>query len=338
MQTQTVLEKQTVKRPAIPAEWYKPSTLDNIRFLLYISSWYALPGWLCYFIAISMISLPLKILLIVPLTILAGYGVQMMGFIGHEGFHLSLHSNKIVSVLIGLFFASSVITYFDMGAMMRHWSHHRFTNQPSDPDIQILQPVQTWWQRLFFARLVLNYHHFRTTLNTALNRPYPFPYMMPFELTTVRKLCRLNFVFSLFWFGVYLGIYLYDPIAFLFVVALPMIVLMPISGCQPYIDHGDTQGNLFNSAWSRTSPFMTMLFVGANYHLEHHLYPGVPCYRLHKVHKFLKENKIYEQTQAKIEPSFFSAYRHLASDYSAGNEDSSFDPFKLATNSGVSNI
>ena len=290
-----IMKTQTVKRPAIPAEWYQPSILETIGFLLYVVSWYVLPAWLCYVVATSLLSLPLKILLIVPLTIMAGYGIQMMGFIGHEGFHLSLHSNKLVSVVLGLFCASAVLTYFDMGAMMRHWSHHRFTNQPSDPDIQILRPVKTWWQRLFFARLLLNYYHFKTTLNMALDRPYPFPYMMPFKLATVRTLCWLNFVFALFWIGVYVEIYLYNPLAGLFVVALPMLALLLISGCQPYIDHGDTQGDLFHSAWSRTSPLMTMLFVGTNFHLEHHLYPGVPCYRLHKVHQYLKENGVYEQ-------------------------------------------
>lgn len=327
---------QAVRRPTIPAEFYRSSVLGTTTFIIYAVSLYVVPASLCYMVAKSFDSVPLQIVLIIPLTIIAGYGLQLMGFVGHEGFHLSLHRNKLVSVLLGLFFASSVVTYFDTGAMMRHWSHHRFTNQPSDPDIQILAPLKTWWQRLLFARLILNFHHFKTTLNTALGRPWPFPYMMPFELATVRTLCWINFAFALVWSGIYVGVTLYAPLAGLFSIALPMLVLLLISGCQSYIDHGDTShdpDDIFHNSWNRTSPLATALWFGANYHLEHHLYPGVPCYRLPKVHKLLKERGIYEQVQVLTEPSFFRAYSKLASDYTAGKKDSSFDPLKVATES-----
>jgi hypothetical protein len=50
-----------------------------------------------------------------------------------------------------------------------------------------------------------------------------------------------------------------------------------------------------------------------------------------KVHKLFKERGVYEQVKATIEPSFFLSYAKLASDYTAGESDSSFDPFILAT-------
>jgi beta-carotene hydroxylase len=325
---------ETIRRPSIPAEFYRQSLLANTAFIAYSVSLYVVPAFLCRLIVTYFDSVFLKIVLIVPLTIMAGYGLQLMGFIGHEGFHLALHRNKLLSALLGLFFASSVVTYFDMGAMMRHWSHHRFTNQPSDPDIQILKPLKTWWQRLLFARLLLNWHHFKTTLDTALGHPWPFPYMMPFRLATVRVLCWVNFALALLWLGLYLGIALSDPLSGLFSIALPMIAVMLISSCQAYIDHAGTSqvlDDIFHNSWSRTSPLMTVLFGGANYHLEHHLYPGVPCYRLPKVHQLLKERGVYEQVKATIETSFFPAYGKLASEYTAGETDSSFDPFTLAT-------
>ncbi|NEU78543.1 fatty acid desaturase [Nostoc sp. UIC 10630] len=324
---------QTIRRPAIPADWYKPTISGTTGFILYGLIWYLVPAWLCYVVVTSIDFLPLKIALIIPLTIMTGYGIQMMGFIGHDGFHLALHPNKFVSALIGLFFASSVLTYCDMGAMMRHWSHHRFTNQASDPDIEILTPLTTWWQRLFFARLLLNYHHFKITLNTALGRPWPFPYMMPFQMSTVRILCWMNFVFALLWIGIYLGIAVYNPIAGLFSIGLPMLALMLISGCQAYLDHGGLDDNPFHNAWSRTSPLMTILFAGTNFHLEHHLYPGVPCYRLHKVHQLLQDNGTYAATQASIEPSFFRSYMNMAAKYNSSSQDSSFDPFEQAVES-----
>ena len=321
---------QSLQRPSIPAKFYRPSLLGTTIFIVYAVTLFVFPAFLCRILATSNNPLVLKLFLIIPLTIIAGYGVLLVGIIGHEGFHLSLHRNKLVSAILGLFFASAVVTYFDMGAMMRHWSHHRFTNQPSDPDIQILAPLKTWWQRLLFARLLLNFHHFTTTLNTALGRPWPFPYMMPFQLSTVRKLCWLNFIFALLWMSFYVGVTLYDPLTGLFSIVLPMFSLLFVSGCQSYIDHAGLSDDIFHNSWSRTSPLMTILYFGTNYHLEHHLYPGVPCYRLPKIHKLLKENGFYDQVKPSIEPSFFGAYKTMAYELTGGNKDSEFDPFEIA--------
>lgn len=322
---------QTIRRPSIPAEFYRPSLLGTTAFLVYAVSLYVVPAWLCRMVATSFHSLPLQIVLIIPLTIIAAYGLQLMGFVGHEGFHLSLHRNKLVSALLGLFFASSVVTYFEVGFAIQHWNHHRFTNQASDPDIEPVSHLKTWWQRLLFSRAIYNLHYFKTALKTALGRPWPYPYKMPFKLSTVRVLCWTNFAFALLWSGFFVAVTLYDPLTGLFSIALPMVIVLLLSGCQTYIDHAGTSDELFCNAWSRISPLMTAVYFGANYHLEHHLYPGVPCYRLPKAHKLLKARGIYEQVKVPIEPSFLHAYRHLASDYTAGKKDSSFDPFKPAT-------
>lgn len=325
---------QTIKRPSIPQKYYRPSLLGSVVFIVYALALFFVPASLCRVVATtSFCPLLLKIVVLVPLTIIAGYGILLMGIIGHEGFHLSLHSNKLVSAILGLFFASAVVTYFNVGSMMYHWSHHRFTNQPSDPDIQMLEPLKTWWQRLLFSRLVRNFHYFKITLNTAIGRPLPFPNMMLFKLATVRKLCWLNFAFSLFWISFYVGITLYDPLTGLFSIALPMLGLLFVSGCQSYIDHAGTSDDMFHNSWSRTSPIMTALYFGNNYHLEHHLYPKVPCYRLPKIHKLLKESGLYEQVKPTIEPSFFGAYRRLTSDFNVEDEDSTFNPFEISTES-----
>lgn len=61
-------------------------------------------------------------------------------------------------------------------------------------------------------------------------------------------------------------------------------------------------------ARTRTSPFFTALFLGTNYHLEHHLYPSVPCYRLPRVHRILQEQGLL--SEAHVETTIRGAYRH----------------------------
>lgn len=73
-----------------------------------------------------------------------------------------------------------------------------------------------------------------------------------------------------------------------------------------------------------------MLFFGSNYHLEHHAYPGVPCYRLPKVHRILKEYGIYDNTNAHFSRGVFDAFKPMMLPYEVGKNGQDFDAFKPA--------
>jgi len=318
----------------MPREFYEPSILGATGLIVYAITLFLVPAVLCRLISTSFDSLILKIILILPLTIIAGFGLQILGIVGHEGIHMSLCRNKRLGLLIGLFLTSSILTYIEMGLAIRHWDHHRFTNQPSDPDLQLVSNLKTWWQRLLFTRIVANSTYIRITVNQALGSPWPCVYKLPLEYSTIRIFCWINFAFALFWVAIYTAITLYDPLTGIFSIALPMIALAFVNTFQTYVDHAGTiSDDLFHNAWSRTSPLMTAIYCGLNYHLEHHLYPGIPCYRLHKVHKILQESGIYSQVKATIEPKFFDSYWKINADYVPVEKDGSFDPFAATTKS-----
>ena len=319
-----------VRRPSIPSSMYRPSLGGTFAFLGYAVLLFVIPATLLRLIVTVVDSLLLRIVLMAPLILLAGFGLNLMGFVGHEGMHLSLFRNKYASAITGLFFASAVTTYYELGFAMQHWNHHRYTNQASDYDITMVAHLKTWWQRLLFARGIYNWAYFKTTLRTALGQPNPFPYKMPFREETLRGLALLNFAFSLMWIALYVTISIVDPLVGIFSILLPMASILLISSCQPFIDHAGTGDDIFRNAWSRTSPLMTALYFGANYHLEHHLYPGVPCYRLGRIHRLLKSNGAYQRESPPIESRFFGAYRKLAAPYEPGT-DRDFDPLVKAS-------
>jgi len=327
-------EQNIDQRPPMPLEFYEPSLLAGVGLIVYGIALFLIPAILCRLIWTSFDSLTLRICLILPLTIISGFGLQIFGIVGHEGIHMSLCRNKVLGLLIGLFLTSSVLTYVEMGLAIRHWDHHRFTNQPSDPDIQLVSNLKTWWQRLLFTRIVANSIYIGITLNYALGGPWPCVYKLPLKSSTIRSLCWINFAFSAFWLAIYIGISLYDPLTGIFSILLPMIALAFVNTFQTYVDHAGTiSDELFHNAWSRTSPFMTAIYCGLNYHLEHHLYPGIPCYRLHKVHKLLNESGIYAEVKATIEPGFLNSYFKINAEYEPVKKDSSFDPFLAPTKS-----
>ncbi len=319
-----------MQRPKLPADWYQPSPWWTAALLLYAPLLVIVPGLLAREALLELGPWPLAAIAILPCTIIGGYGFQLMGFIGHEGLHLSLFKNKFWSAGVGLFYASSVVSYFEMGFAAQHWTHHRFTNQNSDPDIRMVAHLNTWWKRLLFARLTYNWEYVKTTCRLASGGKWPFAYRMPFQKPAIIWLARLNLLLALPWLALYGLITVADPLTALVCVVLPMLAALLISSCQTFLDHAGAGNEPYRDAWSRTSPLMSAVYFGANYHLEHHLYPGVPCYKLHRVHLLLRESGVLERERAHVQSSFLRAYGAVGATYECGAVDFDFDPFERA--------
>lgn len=320
--------KAAVRRPAIPVEFYRPSYLGMFAFISYACLMFIVPGVLGYKVLTTVESTGLKVALMIPCIIVGGLGAHLLGWMGHDGTHLSLHPNKHVSVVLGLFFSAMLVTYMEMGFAFEHWNHHRYCNKSLDPDIKVLSRLKTWWQRIFFTRIVYNLNYAKILFRVIAGKPLNFAYKLPFKQPVLRFYCVLNLLFSAFWLGIYVALTLYDWRIFPLCVLAPTLVGLVLSGSQSYIDHAGTESDeLWANSRTRISAIATALWFGGNYHLEHHLYPGVPSYRLPKVHRLLKERGIFEQVNAPLEVGFWGIYRHLGDRYVATDvEDGSFDP------------
>jgi len=321
----------TIKRPALGRSWYTPSHVWAASYLLYAVVLFMLPGWGSYQVAMhATLPLAAKVPLIVLLTVLSGYGLNMMGFVGHEGTHGSLFRNRKLSALTGIFFASAVPTYFEMGFAVSHWNHHRYTNQDGDPDPGPVMGLKTWWQRLLFTRPIYNTLYFKHTLELARGKETHFKYKMAYSQPDQVLFARANFVFALLWLAAYVAVLVYDWRLGVLAVVLPSLTVNFIGACQIYIDHAGVGSGVFNNAWSRTSPLMTILFFGANYHLEHHAYPGIPCYRLPALARWLRASDTYGAIQPPVQRGFLGAFVPLTLPYVINRSSADFDAFRSA--------
>ncbi len=317
-------------RPVLDRALYRPSHAWATAYILYAICLYGLPATACYLIAMGDWATWLKVITILPLTFLAGYGINMLGFLGHEGTHGSLLRNRKWSAIVGVFFASAVVTYFEMGFAISHWNHHRFTNQKDDPDPAPVKKLDTWWKRILFSRLIYNTIYFKYTWIIASGKPNPLKYKMAYPEKDQILFARLNFLFAAIWLAFYISIAIWDWKAGLFCVLFPLLAVNVIGACQIYIDHAGLDDRFFGNAYSRTSPIMTALFFGANYHLEHHAYPGIPCYRLPKVHRLLVENGTYDKAKPHFFTGFFEAFKPMTLPYNGGDIGQDFDAFAPA--------
>jgi len=274
-------------RPALPSSFYEPSAARGAAFVLFAVGLFAGAGILAALVAGSAAPAWLRAVALPVLVLAAAHGAHLVGFVGHEGIHLTLHPSKKASVLLGTFF-SAMTPFSAVGFGVSHWAHHRFTNQASDPDARLYSRFRTVWSRLLFARAAANRLHFGNLAALVLGKPLAPGYKLPFSRREQRALALVNVACHAFWLTVYGALAAVRPEMVLVGIVVPLAVALPLSGLRGYVEHGGTGVGLFRDARSWTAPVYALLFLGNNFHLEHHLYPSVPCWRLPAVHRWLR--------------------------------------------------
>lgn len=320
-----------MKRPPIPREWYQPEVGMLLLYLLHSMGMLFGFGYLSYLLVVSDISILAKAPLLVLTLFLASNGFHLLGFFAHDGVHLSLAKNKYTSALIGTFFGSAAL-FPALGYGITHWTHHRFTNQESDPDTAIYSKHRTFWRRFFLARYVANRGYFINTFNLMLNRPIDKCHPMPFTPNALRWLAALNIACVVMWAGAYVYIATVNLTYAIVAFVIPYLIAIPITGFRIYVEHAGTGAGIFRDTRTYTSPLYTALLFGNNFHLEHHLYPRVPCYKLPKVHAFLRDRGYFDRWRSYIASGILEPLRYTTGSYQypeALIPDLPEDPFKI---------
>ena len=330
-------EAARMERPRLARELYEPRLLASLAFLAVAFGAYFGFGFLAARVAQSETPLWLRIVIVPFLVLASGQGAHLLGFAGHEGIHVMLHRNKWVSTLLGAF-ASAATAFPALGYGVAHWNHHRYTNQASDPDSALYPQFRTFWARFFFARSIGTRSHMRNLFRMAAGRPLPLGYRLPFTIREQQILAVLNLSFLTFWFTLYVVIAYQAPTMALFAIGLPLLALLPMSGLRGYVEHAGMGLGMFRDSRSYTHPLYTTIFFGNNYHLEHHVYPGVPCYNLPQVHRILVAGGYYARWGSAIDATFVGPFLTATSraQYPEPSDgDLAHDPFTRAVDDGV---
>jgi fatty acid desaturase len=301
-----------------------------VIYLLFSVSWIPLLGGIALAIFGSSLPLVAKIALGAPCVVLAGHGFHMLGWFAHDGVHLSLLKNKYASFLVGIFAASAALFPL-LGYGITHWNHHRFTNQASDPDTRIYPRYRTFWSRFFKGRATAQRGYLRNTLRIALGRPIDEGYRFPFSRGWTRFFAICTLAGMGLWLALYVALAVTRPGAFLTCIAIPWLCAAPMSGLRIYLEHNDTGAGILRDTRSYVSPLWTALMFANNFHLEHHLYPTVPAYRLPKVHRLLRDQGIYERSQSHVVRGFLAPLKYVTGAYAypgALLADLETDPFE----------
>lgn len=305
------------KRPQLPRELQTKSVIGAALFVGFSTALFVIPAGTAFWLATwSPWPLWARVLAWLPCCLLAAQGLHLIGWVGHEGFHFNLAENKKVSAVVGLLFSSMILSFMQIGASISHKTHHALTNQAGDPDIAIFRRFRGFWQRLMLGRVTCSRIYLRNTMRMLLGRSFPEYWARPpFRWPTMRRLALLNALASLTFLCVYAVIAWYHPVGAIAAIAVPHVVAVLYTGLRSYVEHAGTQIGEFRDSRTRTAWFFSCWYYFNNYHLEHHLYPSVPCYRLPRVHRWLRANGHLDGPDVPIEPTVGGAYAYTLGRY-----------------------
>jgi fatty acid desaturase len=310
-------------RPRLPPEYRDIEGYKSAAVIVFGFAMFLVPASLAGAWVTRELPLLTRAALVLPLAFLAGHGMHVLGILGHEGIHLNLHRNRRVSLALAILCSAPVPSYLVIGYALTHWTHHRFTNQLEDPDRVIYAPCETFWKRLLVSRSRGNRRYARDTLALARRHPLRELDRPPFTFELLVRFARLNLLASGLVWSSYVALAMTRPSVFLAAVLAPALFAYGMSGLRAYVEHAGTTVGAFRDTRSFTAPLFTLAFLGNNFHLEHHLYPAVPCYKLPALHRYLTAQGAHARAGSAIERTVRGVGRYTTRRFQYAVKDAS---------------
>lgn len=217
----------------------------------------------------------------------------------HEGAHMRLYRQRALNDWVAEALLSWPFLLFTMHAYRRnHWPHHRHTNGRGDPDWErkqthewrfpkargeLFRQLASYALGIGFLRFVVTAARLPKPTGEQDRDPLPLRIARPLflaGLAVALTLAKLWTVFLLFWL-------------------LPFVTWFQFAfHIRSIAEHFAIDGR--RAVFARTRTVLPgllgrLLLVpkNAGYHLEHHLYPGVPFFNLPKLHALLMARPEY---------------------------------------------
>jgi fatty acid desaturase len=184
-------------RLKLPRHFHQISSVATILYVAHALAFFLIPAAVAFAVVDIPASAPARVAMALVLGVIAGHGMHLLTFVGHEGMHTNLHRNKYVSAALALICSSLVPGFLIVGFSMTHWKHHRYTGQDIDPDVQIYSQYRTFWSRFFLARSRGVRIYTKNAVRMAAGLPWPENTRLPFSEREMRWISRINIALNL---------------------------------------------------------------------------------------------------------------------------------------------
>ncbi len=220
--------------------------------------------------------------LLAPVYLLSAASLHGISLFTHEAVHGSLARNRLLNDLLGALCAFPVLQTCTAYRVL-HLRHHQHLGNDGDPDHYENYTRWTWMVFLMnWLRLLIGYPVYITAIP-----------LMGFRQGTARErwwiaaeVSVLITLILLVWFS---------PIPRTWLLhgwLIPMLCInsmVNIRGMSQHTLLEHAADEVLGTRTILTSRLVRFFMCNENYHLEHHLYPGVPWYSLPRVHRALQD-------------------------------------------------
>jgi fatty acid desaturase len=220
-------------------------------------------------------------------TLLIGGRQLGLGILVHECAHSAFFQDQKVNDFVGHWLCGSVVNTSVYAYREYHLRHHRHAGTEQDPDIIFVDkyPVERASLKRKIIRDVTGQTGYRDTLGKlkqfkwSQNHPWFISHLL---MITVLTLVGAPWAYVLWW------------AAEIFV--LPLLVRLRQIGEHGVADNRASRSPRLNTGTTLVSWWERLLIAPnyVNYHIEHHQFASVACYRLPSLHKKLKQGGYFD--------------------------------------------
>lgn len=219
----------------------------------------------------------------IPIYLLAAASLHGISLFTHEAVHGTLARNPLLNGILGSLCAIPVLQNFSAYRVL-HMRHHDHLGDEGDPDHYA---NYTRWSWLVFcmnwARLLVGYPVYIIAIP-----------ILGFKQGSAKD--RVGILAEILATGLLIGLIWISPIPAAWIWhgwVIPMLfinTMVNIRGMSQHTLLEDAEDEIRGTRSILTVPLVRFFMCNENYHLEHHLYPGVPWHHLPKVHEALSSD------------------------------------------------
>lgn len=316
-----MVERVDPKTIFTPDEWARLTARNSWRGM-----WLVAHCWGVIIAAVAMVTIwpnPLTWLLAVMIV-----GTRQLGLaiLMHEAAHGGLHSNQKINEFVGDWLCAIPVGAGVAAYRAYHLKHHRFTQQPEDPDLGLSAPFpiskDSFSRKVFRDLTGQTFFKQRAPLFMALFARSKVPdvvaehgdagdtehenFLSSGKAAMKRFLAANAIIFVLFYLAG-AGVWFFAVWLFAMATWFPLVTRV-----RNIAEHActSTGPDPFSHARTTHANFLERAFIApywVNYHAEHHLFMYLPCYNLPEAHRLLTEKGLIGRVE--VAPNYLDVLR-----------------------------
>jgi len=256
--------------------------------------------------------------LLIPICVMV-IGTRQLGLaiLMHEAAHGALHPNQKVNDWLGHWLCAAPVGASLAAYRPYHLSHHRFAQQPEDPDLVLSAPfpvspaslrrkiIRDLTGQTFFKQRILLPIAMRRQVQTS-EKAHDYEAVVTGRSVLPFLLVNLAFLLSLSLIGLWW--------AWFVLWLLPMATWFPmVTRIRNIAEHACVEGSAadpYRAARTTLARWWERAFIApywVNFHAEHHLFMYVPCWNLPRLHRAVVATP--KAADMEVAPGYLSVLR-----------------------------